>query len=94
MGTGDDSASGQRAQAEQAADVTVQEPEASQGETLPKFKAAVMPETETFMAGVTFVDADGVIYAQEVKEGGVLDISKTSISLLQCVFMVGAGGED
>ena len=34
-----------------------------------KYKAATIPEGKKFQAGVTFVDSQGYVYAQEVKEG-------------------------
>ena len=34
-----------------------------------KYKPAPVPEKNRFQAGITFVDSQGYIYAQEVKEG-------------------------
>ena len=34
-----------------------------------KYKPATLPESNRFQAGVTFVDSQGYVYAQEVKEG-------------------------
>ena len=34
-----------------------------------KYKSATVPERTRFQAGVTFVDSQGYVYAQEVKEG-------------------------
>lgn len=34
-----------------------------------KYKPATLPERNRFQAGVTFVDSQGYVYAQEVKEG-------------------------
>ena len=34
-----------------------------------EYKAAILPERVTFKAGVTYVDSEGIIYAQEEKEG-------------------------
>lgn len=34
-----------------------------------KYKPATVPERNRFQAGVTFVDSQGYVYAQEVKEG-------------------------
>lgn len=37
-----------------------------------QYKPACVPERNRFQAGITFVDSQGYIYAQEVKEGEVL----------------------
>ena len=51
-----------------------------------QYKPASVPERNRFQAGITFVDSQGYIYAQEVKEGKVF----TSFVLL-CVFGRGGG---
>lgn len=52
------------------------------------YKPASVPERNKFQAGVTFVDSQGYIYAQEVKEGKVLS---RSVPLCLCAFWMGDG---
>lgn len=40
-----------------------------------KYKPATIPERNKFQAGVTFVDSQGYVYAQEVKEGKKVPIA-------------------
>ena len=48
-----------------------------------KYKPATLPERNRFQAGVTFVDSQGYVYAQEVKEGKNLTILRNQGTVLK-----------
>ena len=46
-----------------------------------KYKPATVPERNRFQAGVTFVDSQGYVYAQEVKEGKKVIILRNQVTV-------------